>query len=696
MSVIRYELIGQIGVIRINYPPVNALGQTVRQGLISAVDAAQGDSSKALLILGEGRMFSAGADISEMGKPRLDPSLPEVLECIEQSAKPVIAAIHGSTMGGGLELTLCCNYRCAAPTARLGLPEVKLGLLPGAGGTQRVPRLTGIDAALDMMTGGRPMTAARALEIGLIDRLTGDDLETGALAWARELIADKAPLKRVRDRVIEAEGSTGVFERWRQKLARRSRGQIAPGHIVSCVEATINSPFDEGLALERRLFIECMDSSQSKAMRHMFFAQRLAARVEGLGRETPVRDIRQVAIIGAGTMGGGIAMNFANAGIPVTMLEISDEALQRGLDTINTNYRMTVKKGRMSETDMQQSLALIGGVTQYDALGEADLVIEAVFENLDVKREVFGKLDQVCKPGAILATNTSYQDVNRIAAATHRPEDVIGLHFFSPANIMKLLEVVRADETADDVIASCMKMARRIGKIPVLAGVCYGFIGNRMLRYYARQAQLCLVEGGSPGQVDGAMEKFGMAMGPLAVGDLAGLDIGYMARQSLSDEEKGDPRAYCIPDTLVEMGRLGQKSGSGFYRYDAATRARLNDPVVMEVVERQAAAQGVQRHDIADVEIVERLVFSLINEGARILEEGIAQRASDIDVVYVFGYGFPVARGGPMHYADSVGLKKIHDRICDFRNQYGEEQWSPAPLLKKLAREDRTFADWGA
>ena len=695
MGIVSYEVNGDVGVVRINNPPVNALSHHVRMAVVEALKKAANDASKVILISGEGRMFTAGADITEMGKPRLEPKLPEVLERIEQSTKPVLAAIHGSTMGGGVELSLCCDYRCAASTAKMGLPEVKLGLLPGAGGTQRVPRLIGVEVALDMMTGGNPMSAAKALDLGLIDRMVEGDLFEGALIFARELADSEAPTRRLRDINIDPVSiPAGLFAGWRKKVARRARGQIAPELIVDCVEAAVSMPADEGLAFERDKFVKCMQSPQSRAMRHMFFAQREAARIIGLPRDTAMREIRSAAIIGAGTMGGGIAMNFANAGIPVCLLEVSNEALDRGFEVIRKNYGITVSKGKMSPEVMVEKLALISGTTSYDDLATADMVIEAVYEDIELKKQIFIKMDQACKSGAILASNTSYQDINLIAAVTGRPEDVIGLHFFSPANVMKLLEVVRADKTADDVLATCMKMAKTIGKIPTLARVCYGFIGNRMLRFYGRQSQLCLIEGSSPWKIDKAMQNFGMAMGPFAVYDLAGLDVGYTARKALSDAEKGDPRAFCISDAIAEMGRFGQKTGAGYYKYDSETRARTEDPAVMAVVEQQAKEQGVTRCDISDEEIVQRLVYALINEGAKILEEGIAQRSGDIDVIYVFGYGFPVARGGPMHYADKVGLKKVYETICSFQATLDADQWVPAPLLKQLANEGGSFGAW--
>ena len=696
MSIVSYQIINNIGVIRLNNPPVNALSQALRQGVQQAIETAQNDSSKALVLICEGRTFIAGADITEFGKPPLTPSLHDMLESIENSNKPVIAAIHGTALGGGFETALACHYRCAVATAKVGLPEVKLGLLPGAGGTQRTPRLAGVEAALDLMTSGNPVNASKAQELGLIDKVFDGDLLEAALFWARELVAGSAPLRRVRDINIDAETvPAALFDNYRAKLARRARGQIAPGHIVSCVEDAVNLSMKEGLKTERERFVACMQSSQSSAMRHLFFAERQAARVKGIDKATPTREIRSVAIIGGGTMGGGIAMNFANAGIPVKLLEINDEALQRGLGMIEKNYGITVSKGKLSEEQKQHCLSLIEGVTDYKSLADVDLVIEAVFEDLDIKKQVFSQLDSICKPGAILATNTSYQDVNLIAEATGRPGDVIGLHFFSPANVMKLLEVVRGEKTTNEVIASTMKLARTIKKVPVLSRVCYGFIGNRMLRHYAREAQLCLIEGSSPEQIDAVMQTWGMAMGPLAVGDLAGLDIAYNARKALTDEQKGAPKTYCIPDTLVEMGRLGQKSGAGYYNYDPQTRARSSDADVMALVKAKATGQGIERREFEDEEILNRLIFALINEGAKILEEGIAQRSGDIDVVYAFGYGFPVARGGPMHYADSIGLQKVYDTVCEYHEQTGESYWQPAALLAQLVSEGKTFKEWG-
>ncbi|WP_444904448.1 3-hydroxyacyl-CoA dehydrogenase NAD-binding domain-containing protein [Microbulbifer sp. CnH-101-E] len=695
MSTVNYELIGDIGVIRLNNPPVNALSHGLREGIWGAIKSAQEDASQALVLICEGRTFIAGADITEFSKPPQAPALSEVITEIENSRKPVIAAIHGTALGGGFEVALACHYRCALASAKVGLPEVKLGLLPGAGGTQRTPRLAGVAAALEMITKGAPIPAAKAKSMKLVDHVVDDDLFEGALAFARELIDQKAPPRRVRDITIDpASIPEGLFDDFRQRLEKRAPGQLAPQNIVSCVEAAVKLPFDKGLAKELDLFIECLLSSQSAALRHMFFAERRATKVQGLSKDTPIREINSVGIIGGGTMGGGIAMNFANAGIPVKLLDIDQAAVERGRAVIDKNYNISMKKGKITEPQKAHCLSLIQGTTDYSDLVEVDLVIEAVFENVTLKKEIFSKLDQYCKPGTILATNTSYQDIDQIAAATNRPEDVIGLHFFSPANVMKLLEVVRGSKSADDVITTAMRLAKTIKKVPVLAGNCYGFIGNRMLRPYVREAQLCLIEGATPEQIDTLMQSWGMAMGPIAVGDLAGLDIGHKAREGLSEAEKGEPKTYCIADALVELGRLGQKSGAGYYRYDPETRARASDPEVQAIIEAQAKAHGIERREISDKEILNRLTFSLINEGARILEDGIAQRPSDIDVVYVYGYGFPPHRGGPMFYADSIGLKKIYDTICIFRDQHGEANWTPAPLLVQLVKEGKTFAKW--
>jgi 3-hydroxyacyl-CoA dehydrogenase len=602
-SPVKYTLTGNIGVISVDSPPVNALSHAVRQGLLDAITEAQNDASEAVLIICEGRTFFAGADISEFGKPIQDPWLPELLNTIESTDKLVVAAIHGTALGGGFETALASHYRCAVPSAKIGLPEVKLGLLPGAGGTQRTPRLAGIEAALELMTSGVPVAASRAKELGLVDEIVAGDLREGALTYVRKLLDSDAPVRRTSE--IDPP-KFGDFDALRAAVTRRARGQVAPLAIVDCVEAAATGTFAEGMKVERQKFSELMQGKQSAALRHFFFAERQAAKIDGLAKDTPVRAVDSVGIIGGGTMGGGIAMSFANAGIPVTMIEISDEALERGLSIIERNYAGSVKRGKLTEEKAAQCRALISGSTDYDALADVDMVIEAVFEDPGLKKKIFARLDGVCKKGAILATNTSYQDVDQIAAATSRPEDVIGTHFFSPAHIMKLLEVVRGEKTADDVLATCMQLAKRIRKVPVVSGVCYGFIGNRMLRPYGLQSQLLLLEGATPEQVDGAMEAFGMAMGPLRVFDLAGLDVGYKARQALSDAEKGDPAGYRVLDHLVEADRHGQKSGSGFYIYDEH-RKPTPCPEVHKIIEETAAELGFERREIADEEIVDRL-----------------------------------------------------------------------------------------
>ncbi|MDH3373844.1 MAG: 3-hydroxyacyl-CoA dehydrogenase NAD-binding domain-containing protein [Gammaproteobacteria bacterium] len=692
-SRVSYQIVDEIGVITVDNPPVNALSQAVRQGLLDAIREAQTDASRAVLIHCEGRTFIAGADITEFGKPPVEPYLPSLLNEIEASRKLVVAALHGTALGGGLETALASHYRIALDSAKVGLPEVNLGLLPGAGGTQRVPRLAGIEAALDLIVSGAPIPASRAAEIGLVDKVASGDVLDEAIAYVHELLEQRAPIRRTSELDVTPVNNA-VFDDYRKNLAKKARSQTAPQRIVDCIEAASTLSFEAGLKTERELFMECMRDPQSASLQYMFFAEREAAKVRGMSRDTARRDIKTVGIIGGGTMGGGIAMSFANAGIPVTLIEINDEALERGLSIVDKNYAGSVKRGKLSEDKAASCRRLITGATDYGALADADLVIEAVFEDPNLKKEIFARLDATCKPGAILATNTSYQDVNAIAAATNRPESVLGMHFFSPANIMKLLEVVRADKTADDVLATVMALAKRIRKVAVVSGVCYGFIGNRMLQGYFREAQLCLIEGGTAESIDAAMYDWGMAMGPISVADLAGLDVGYKARQALPEDQRGDPRSYRVPDALVEMDRLGQKSGAGFYSYDPATRKKSSDPTVLEVVEREAKQLGIDRHPITADEIVDRLIYALVNEGLGILEEGIAQRPSDIDVVYVYGYGFPAWRGGPMHYADSVGLDTVLARIKEFGERFGEENWTPAPLLEKLVAEKSTIAEF--
>ncbi len=691
-DIVSYVIDGNIGVITVNNPPVNALSQAVRQGLLDAIRTAATDESEAVLICCEGRTFIAGADIKEFGKPRAEPLLPDLLNEIEASEKIVVVALHGTALGGGFEAALSCHYRVALDSTKVGLPEVKLGLLPGAGGTQRVPRLAGVEASLELILSGAPIPASRAAEIGLVDKVVSDDLLDEAMTFTRELAATGAPVRRTSELTVEPVDD-GVFSAVSAGLGKRARGQTAPARIVECVHSAMTMSFADGQKRERELFTECMQDPQSEALRHIFFAERMAAKVAGLSGDAPMRDVKSVGIIGGGTMGGGIAMSFANAGFAVTLVEISDEALQRGLAIIEKNYAGSVKRGKLSESKAADCRGLIGGATDFGALDDVDLVIEAVFEDPELKKDIFARLDKVCKPGAILATNTSYQDVNDIAATTKRPQDVLGLHFFSPAHIMKLLEVVRTDKTADDVLTTVMALAKRIRKVAVISGVCYGFIGNRMLQGYFREAQLCLIEGGLPESVDAALYDWGMAMGPISVADLAGLDVGYKARQAQAEAERGDPAAYRVPDVLVEAGRFGQKSGKGFYTYDADTRQKSSDPEVQAIIEREAEALGIERRPVEADEIVDRLIYALVNEGMRILAEGIAQRPGDIDIVYVYGYGFPAWRGGPMHYANAIGLDKVLARIEEFRERFGDENWTPAPLLEKLVSESKTLAE---
>lgn len=681
----------QVGVISIDNPPVNALSQAVRAGLVNALEQAIDDDSRVLLILCRGRTFIAGADISEFGKPPQAPHLPDVIRTIENFPKPVIAALHGNALGGGLEVAMSAHYRCALPDTRLGLPEVKLGLLPGAGGTQRLPRLVGIENALQMMTGGAPIPATRGREWGLVDEIIEGELEAAALAYCARLIDDGAMPRPTGELPVEAPSSPDFFQDYRRRLARRTRGQLAPGYIIDLVELATHAGIDEGQAQERERFIECRNSPQSAAMRHVFFAERATGKLPDIPADTHTLPIDSVAVIGAGTMGGGIAMCFANAGIPVTLVETQQEFLDRGMGVIENNYATSVKRGRFTREQVDGFLANFSGTTDYADLGEVDLVIEAVFENMDVKKEVFANLDAACKPACLLATNTSYLDVDEIAAVTSRLDKVIGAHFFSPANVMKLLEVVRAEKTSPEVVKTFMQLARKIGKIPVAVGVCHGFVGNRMLKGYARQAQLLLLEGASPSQVDSAMESWGMAMGPLAVGDLAGLDIGYRSRRDQGIESRSVMESE-LADTLVEMERLGQKSGAGYYRYDPATRKREADPAVDDMVKEIAGRRGVQRREIDDEEIVDRLVLSLVNEGAAILQEGIAARPSDIDIVYLNGYGFPVWRGGPMFYADQVGLDTVIEKLETLRELTGDECWEVNSLLREVAGKGQTLA----
>ena len=689
-SVVSYQLQNQLGIIRIDNPPVNALSHAVRAGLMDALEQAAEDDSQALLILCQGRTFIAGADITEFGKPPQAPHLPDVIEAIENFSKPVVAGLHGNALGGGLEVALSAHYRCAVPATKLGLPEVKLGLLPGAGGTQRLPRVVGVEAALDMMTGGAPISAQKALESGLVDKVLDGELESGAIDFANQLIADRATVRPMGSLEAEEPAEADFYDRYRKKIARKSRGQIAPGFIIELVELATKTTIAEGQAMERQRFLECRNSPQASAMQYVFFAERATSKLSDIPRDTATLPVDSVAVIGAGTMGGGIAMCLANAGIPVTLVETKQEFLDRGMSVIEKNYATSVKRGRFTQAQVDSFLANFSGTTDYADIGNVDVVIEAVFENMDVKKEVFTKLDDACKAGCILATNTSYLDVDEIAATTNSPGQVIGAHFFSPANVMKLLEVVRAAKTSPEVVQTFMKLAKKIGKIPVAVGVCNGFVGNRMLKGYGRQAQLLLLEGASPEQVDGAMQSWGMAMGPIAVGDLAGLDIGYRSRRDQGIESRS-VKESTLADTLVEMERLGQKTGAGYYRYDAETRKRQSDPEVLSLIEDVAAQWQVERREIDEEEVVERLILALVNEGAAILKEGIAARPSDIDIVYLNGYGFPVWRGGPMYYADTLGLNNVIDKLKALKTMTGDSCWEPSALLLELAESGKAL-----
>ncbi len=687
---------GHIGLIIVDNPPVNALSHAVREGVCVALDDLEQDQAiQAIVLHCAGRTFFAGADIREFGKPPQDPNLRDMLAQLENCSKPVVAALHGTALGGGLETALCCHYRIANKKARVGTPEVNLGLLPGAGGTQRLPRLCGAEAALDLMVGGKPINAQRALDLGIVDVLTDDEFPDAAVVYADQLVGDGVDPRRISE--LQAEPvEDGFFDAYRKKIARRTRGFVAPECIIQSVETAISQPFDEGMRIERKFFEQCRDSTQSAAMRHLFFAEREVARIPDVPKDTAARDIKLVAVIGAGTMGAGIALACLNSGLSVQLMDSSFDGLERGRQTIEKQLRDAVTKGRITQDQVKEQLSRLVLVSDYKDIEDAELVIEAVFESMAVKEEVFSSLDRHCRKGAILATNTSTLDVDRIAAATDRPGDVIGLHFFSPANIMKLLEIVRGEKTSDDVIASSMKFAREIGKIGVLVGNCFGFVGNRMLYGYGRENQLMLLEGAAPEYIDRTLYDWGMAMGPNAVGDLAGLDIGYKVRQERSDLPD-DPRFYRIADVLAEQGRYGQKSGRGMYVYKNGSRTPTPDPDVTDMIRVEAAALGVRPRTIEPTEIVERCIYALIVEGARILDEGLALRASDIDVVWANGYGFPRYRGGPMFYADTVGLDKVYDAVCRFRdscggNELGDLYWKPPALLEELARNGGSFA----
>ena len=679
---------GRVAVITVNNPPVNALSQHVRQGLRDGVTQAVADAGVgAIVIVCAGRTFIAGADITEFGKPPAAPGLHEVLDLIESSPKPVVAAVHGTALGGGLEVTLACHYRIGVKDARFGLPEVKLGLLPGAGGTQRLPRVVGVEKGLAMMVSGDPIRADEALRSGLIDEIVEGDLTAAGVAFAEKVLNEQRPLKKIRDlddKVAPVRGKPEVFVSFRKSVARQTRGFRAPENIIKAVEAAVSLPFAEGIKRERELFVELLGSPESRAQRYFFFAEREAAKIPDVPADTRVKDVEKAAVIGAGTMGGGIAMNFANVGIPVTVVEMNQENLDRGLGIVRKNYEATASRGRMTAADVETRMGLIQGTTDWNKVRDADIIIEAVFEEMPIKKEVFAKLDGLAKPDAVLATNTSTLDVDEIASATTRPESVIGTHFFSPANVMRLLENVRGKKSSKSTVATVMALGRRINKVPVLVGVCYGFVGNRMLHQRGQQAEKLILEGALPHQVDKVLTDFGFPMGPFAMGDLAGLDVGWRIR-------KGRGAKSPVADRICELGRFGQKTGSGYFKYEKGDRTPIPDPDVEKIIVEVATEQGITRRHITDEEILQRLLYPMVNEGAKILDEKIAIRASDIDVIWVYGYGWPVYRGGPMFWADQIGLRSVRDTMQGFQKATGDAFWTPAPLLGRLADEGKGF-----
>ena len=688
-----------VGIITIDNPPVNALSPEVAKGIAKAVEQAGKDHEvRAVVLIGAGRTFVAGADIKEFGKITSGKSdrgaglLPLLLQ-IEDLPKPVVVAIHGNAFGGGLELAMACHYRVATPNAQVGQPEVKLGIIPGAGGTQRLPRLVGVMKAVEMCAEGNPITARDALQLGLVDRLIEGDLLQGAVAFAREIISQ--PIQKTRERIDKLSipaPNTAVFDSAREKSRAKQRGARAPLAAIDAVEAAARVSFEQGCELEQQLFRECLFSDQSKALIHAFFGEREVAKIPDIPKETSIIPVNSVAVVGAGTMGGGIAIVFANAGIPVVLKEADDQALDRGVSTIHKNYQNSVKRGRFTQQFVDACIQRIKPTLTYDNFGEVDMVVEAVFEGMALKKEVFTQLDRSCKKEAILASNTSSLNIDEIASATSRPQSVLGTHFFSPANVMRLLEIVRGKASSNEVIATCMQLAKKLGKVGVLVGNCRGFVGNRMFGPYRREAQFLVEEGALITAVDRALYDFGMAMGPLATGDLAGLDVGWRIRKEYRHLEKPGQRQPFAEDRLCELGRYGQKTGAGWYKYDES-RCAVPDLEVQDLISQWAREAGIPQRNISSDEIVERCVFALVNEAARILEEGIALRAVDIDIIYLNGYGFPAYRGGPMWYADTVGLKNVYQRICDFRRQHGE-LWEPAPLLKRLAEDNKTFAEF--
>ena len=696
-EVVSYEVRGSIGLIQINNPPVNALSvnKGVLQGLLDAIKSGDHDPQvNAFLLIGGGKNFSGGADISEFGKPKAPgmATLSDLLDYMDTVTKPIVAALSGPTMGGGFELSLTCHYRLASKEAIVGLPEVKLGILPGAGGTQRLPRIIGAEQALELITSGAFISAEKAKSLGIVNEIIDGELLEGSIKWIKRALRSELPVARVSERSVKTNADPQAFITEARAVAENKwRGYPAPLRIVECIDAAINKSFKEGMKIERENIEALIPTDESKSLRHLFFAERQANKVDGISKEVPIAKIQSVSVIGAGTMGTGIAMNFLNVGIPVTIIDTNDETLQRGIDTIKKNYLSTVEKGRLSTEDRDRRVALLQGSTALSSVSESDLVVEAVFEEMAVKKAIFLELDSVAKPSAILATNTSTLDVNEIASVTKRPEQVIGLHFFSPANVMQLLEVVRADKTSKEVVATSMSLAKKIKKIPVCVGVCDGFVGNRMIHTYLREAEYLIEEGALPQQVDHAIESFGFAMGPFRMCDLAGLDIGWAIRKRRKSEGLVSKRYVSIPDQLCERGWFGQKTGGGYYTYESGSRVPILNPEVNAIVENASSEKGITRRKIEANEIVDRLMYALINEGSAILAEGVAQRASDIDVIYAAGYGFPRYRGGPMFYAQTIGLSNVVEGIERYSNQAHGEHWQVSPFLSDLVQKNQTF-----
>jgi len=689
-SLVSFTTQGRIGIARIDNPPVNAVSHAVRQGLSEAVDKALADSAVgALVVICDGRTFIAGADIREFGKPMQPPLLQDVIVKLEGANKPVIAAIHGTALGGGLEVALACHFRIATSTARVGLPEVKLGILPGAGGTQRLPRLIGVEAALKMITEGGEVAAPAAVKMGILDALIEGDLTAGAVAFAEKVLDEKRPIRRTSEMTARVD-NPAIFDETAMTLAKRQRGYLAPQKCVEAVRMAVEVPFAEGIVREYAMCKELLDGPQSKAQRHMFAAEREVAKIAGIAEDTPVRDVKSVAVIGMGTMGVGITMCFANAGIPVVVVDRKQETLDKALGKIRKTFEGSVAKGSMAQAEMDKRLGLIKPTLSYSDLADVDLVIEAVYEDMAEKKAVFAKLDAACKPGAILASNTSYLDINQLADATQRPQDVVGMHFFNPANVMRLLENVRPAKASPEALQTIMKTGKKIGKLPVLVGVCDGFVGNRMLGKRSREGFFMMEEGATPWQIDKVLFGFGFPMGPYSVADLAGLDVAWAARKSRWERLTEREKACNILDQICELGRFGQKTGAGYYKYDEKRNA-TPDPLIEELIVKHSATRGLTRRAISDEEIIERCLYAMINEGAKILEEGVVSRPHEIDVTWVNGFGFPAYRGGPMFYADQIGLDKVYQGLMKYRDQVGEQFFTPAPLLERLAKSGKSF-----